>query len=164
MTGILLITIEGTVAEGGAAADAEDGGATTGHWADHEAEGGAEQGTEAAHDDRAERTGPAEESPANDADHTVVAECASLVTRTSPKATATNAEDAVRAPVEEVNEAARGPIGVTPTMWRMQPSLKPRSLSSALWHVKLTPRMRALPRLAPLRLLLLRLRSRTRIP
>jgi methylglyoxal synthase len=41
----------------------------------------------------------------------VVAEHAALATRTSPEATATTAEDIVRTPVEEVNEAARGPTG-----------------------------------------------------
>jgi hypothetical protein len=109
MTGIPIIAAEGTATEGGAAADAEDGGAQTGHGADHEAKGGTEQGTEVVHDDTAERTGPAEECPANDVKHAVVAECAALVTRTSPEATATIAEDVVHAPVEEVNEATRGP-------------------------------------------------------
>jgi hypothetical protein len=81
------------------------------HGANHEAEGGAEQGTEAAQDDRAERTDSAEESPANDAEHAVVVERASLATRTSPEDTTTIAEDAIRAPVEEVKEAACGPTG-----------------------------------------------------
>jgi hypothetical protein len=111
MTGILLITAEGTVAEGGVAADAEDRSAKTGHGTDHEAKGAAEQDTEVAHDDRAEHTGLAEESPANNAKHAVVAERASLATRTSPEATTTTAEDVVRASVEEANETVRGPTG-----------------------------------------------------
>jgi hypothetical protein len=52
-----------------------------------------------------------------------------------------------------------GQLGVTPKMWRMPPSLKPLSSSSALRHTKLTPRMRALPRLASLPPLLPKLRS-----
>jgi hypothetical protein len=44
-------------------------------------------------------------------------------------------------------------------MWHMPPSLKPLSSSSALRHTKLTPRMRALPRLASLPPLLPKLRS-----
>jgi hypothetical protein len=109
MTGIPLITDEGTVADGGADADAEGGCAETGHGADHEAEGGTEQGAETTHDDRAERTGPTEESPANDAKRAVGVEHAVLAACTSPEATTTTAEDVVRAPVEEVNETAHGP-------------------------------------------------------
>jgi hypothetical protein len=41
----------------------------------------------------------------------VGAEHAALAARTSPEATATNAEDAVRAPVEKVNETTGGPTG-----------------------------------------------------
>jgi creatinine amidohydrolase/Fe(II)-dependent formamide hydrolase-like protein len=111
MTGTPLIAAEGTAAEGGVDADAEGGGAEMGHGADHETEGGTEQGAEAMHDDRAECTRPAEESLANDAECAVGAEHAALAARTSPEATATTAEDVVRALVEQVNETVRALIG-----------------------------------------------------
>jgi creatinine amidohydrolase/Fe(II)-dependent formamide hydrolase-like protein len=111
MTGTPLIATEGTAAEGEVDANAEGGGAEMGHGADHETEGGTEQGAEAMHDDRAECTRPAEESPANDAERAVGAEHDALAARTSPEATATTAEDVVRALVEQVNETVRALIG-----------------------------------------------------
>jgi hypothetical protein len=111
MTGISLITAEGTATEGGAATDTKGGDTETGRGADHEAEGLIGQGAEAAHDDRAKRTVPAVENAVNDAERAMVAEDVALMARTSPEAAAMTAEDAVRAPVEEVNETARGPTG-----------------------------------------------------
>jgi hypothetical protein len=57
------IRCDKTITEGGAAADADSGGAKMGHGAEHGAEGGAKQDAEAMHDERAERTGPAKKTP-----------------------------------------------------------------------------------------------------
>jgi hypothetical protein len=110
VTEIPLIAAEGTGADGEAAGDAECGGPEVRRGAAHEAEGLAIQVAEATHNDRAERTTPAAESPINDAEHAVVAEDAPPEARNPPpEATVTLAEDAVRAPAEEVNETAHGP-------------------------------------------------------
>jgi hypothetical protein len=109
MTGIPLIAVEGIATEGGADTNVGGRGAEAGHGADHEAERGTELGAETAHEDRAERTGPAEEGPVNDAERAAVAEHAAHATCTPPEATATTAEDAVRAPIDEVKETVRGP-------------------------------------------------------
>jgi hypothetical protein len=109
MASIPLITAVGVVAEGGAAEDAEGGGAKAGHSVEQGAEGDAEQDAEGARGEGAERTGPAEENPASDMECVVVAEHAALAASTSLEANAANAEDAAHAPVEEVNEATWGP-------------------------------------------------------
>jgi hypothetical protein len=109
MTGISLITAEGTAAEGVAADDAEGGGAETGRDADHESECLTGQGIKAAHDNSVERTVPAEMNPAYNAEEASGAEHATLAVRTPPEAPATNAEDVVRASVEEANEATSRP-------------------------------------------------------
>jgi hypothetical protein len=102
---------EGTAAEGGAAEDAEGGGAKAGHGIEQGVEGDAKQDTETARGEGAERTSPAEENLASDGERTMVAEHAALAASTSPEANAANAKDAAHAPVEEVNGAARGPSG-----------------------------------------------------
>jgi hypothetical protein len=111
MAGIPLISVEGTAAEGGAAADAEGGGTVVQHGDAHEAEGLATQGAEATHDDRAERIIPAAETPAHDVERAVAAEDATLAAHTSPEATATPTEDPVHAPAQDVHEAACEPTG-----------------------------------------------------
>jgi hypothetical protein len=109
MAGIPLIATEGATAEDGAAGDAEGGGAEAGH------SGDAEQGAKVARDKRVERTVPAKENPASDAEHLAVAERAELATGTSPKADASNAEGATHVSVEQTGEAAHGSSGgVTP--------------------------------------------------
>jgi hypothetical protein len=105
MVGIPLIAAEGAAAEVGAAEDAEGGGVEAGHNDD------AEQGTETTRDEGAERTIPAEENPASDAERGAMAEHVALAAGTSPDANVANAEGAAHASVEEMGQAARGPSG-----------------------------------------------------
>jgi hypothetical protein len=84
VTEIPLIAAEGTGADGEAAGDAECGGPEVRRGAAHEAEGLEIQVAEATHNDRAERTTPAAESPINDAERAVVAEDAAPEARNPP--------------------------------------------------------------------------------
>jgi hypothetical protein len=112
MTGISLITAEGTAVEGVAADDVEGGGAETGRGADHGAKGLTGQGAEAAHDDKMERTAPTERDPAHEMEDASGDEHATLAVGTPPpEAPAADAENVVHAPVEEAAETARGPTG-----------------------------------------------------
>jgi hypothetical protein len=84
VTEISLIAAEGTGADGEAAGDVECGAPEVRRSAVHEAEGLAIQVVEATHNDRAERTTPAAESPINDAERVVVAEDAAPEARNPP--------------------------------------------------------------------------------
>jgi hypothetical protein len=84
MTGISLITAEGTAVEGVAADDVEGGGAETGRGADHGAKGLTGQGAEAAHDDKMERTAPTERDPAHEMEDASGDEHATLAVGTPP--------------------------------------------------------------------------------
>jgi hypothetical protein len=166
MTGIPLIVVEGTAAEGGAADDAEGGGAETGRDANHEAEGLMGQGAEAAHDDRIECAVPAEGNPADDAEHAVGAEHVVLAVRTPPKPLLRTLKTSSTHRLRRRTKLQADQLWVAPMTWCTRPSLKLRCTSSALRHPKLTPKMQATQRLIPSRPPLPKLRSeglRTRV-
>jgi hypothetical protein len=83
-----------------------------------------------------------------------------------PEAPATDAKDAVHAPVEEANNAAHEPIGGDADDVAHATELEAVLLAASSQHVKLTPKVQATPRLSPRRPPLPKLRSegsRTRV-
>jgi hypothetical protein len=166
MTGVLLITAEGAATEGVATDDAEGRGAETGRSSDHRAEGLTEQGAEAVHDDIMGRATPTERDPAHEMVVSLAAEHAMLAVIIPLKPLLWTLKMSLTHWLRRRPRLPTGQVEAMLTTWRTRPSLKTRCSPSAPQHVKLTPKVQAMPRLSPHHPPLPKLRSegsRTRV-
>jgi hypothetical protein len=166
MTGIPLITAEGTVAESVAVDNAEGSGAETGCGSDHGAEGLTGQRAEAAYDDMMYAPPLQRGTPPTKRKMPRGLNMPRSQLTPPPKPLLWTLKMSFTHRLRRRPRLPAGQLAVTSTTRRTWPSLKPRCSLSAPQHVKLTPKVQAMLRLSPRRPPQLKLRSegsRTRV-